>query len=293
MSQNEIVSTIGEDPELREMFYDFINVIFPGLDFKRWHELGFWTSDYVPHAILENGRIVSNIGVSRQKVLIHGEERIGIQIGAVGTTPDYRGKGLSRILMEHVLEKYGEIADLFFLYADEDVLDFYPKFGFRRCDGTIFEAESNLPIPAYSARKLSLDKPSDLELMRDMIDRRLDLTRLFGARDYGHITFWHLINVFPDRVHYVEEDDAILISSEKDGVVNVWEVIHTNPVDLLSVLPKAIASDRITRIRYHLPPDQLGFNFDRMLPDSDMPLFVRGKFPMDDVDFKFPLTAHT
>lgn len=293
MKQNVIVRTIGEDAGLREMFYRFVDVIFPGLDFKRWHELGFWTSDYVPHAIVKDGRIVSNIGVSRQKILVRGDELTGIQIGAVGTIPDYRGKGLSRILMEHILQKYGETADLFFLYADEDVFDFYPKFGFRRCDGTVFEAESNLPKPAYSAKELSLDDPSDLELIRDVIDRRRDLTRLFGARDYGHITFWHLINIFPGRVHYVEEDEAILILSERDGVVNLWEVIHTKPIDLHSVLPKAIASDRITKVRFHFPPDQLSFECDRKLVDEEMPLFVRGEFPLDDIDFKFPLTAHT
>ena len=54
----------------------------------------------------------------------------GIQIGAVGTLPEYRNKGLSKYLMDLVLDKYQDSTDISFLFANETVTEFYPKFGF-------------------------------------------------------------------------------------------------------------------------------------------------------------------
>lgn len=60
-----------------------------------------------------------------------------LSIGAVATKKDYRGRGLSRILMNHIIEKYDGVP--MYLYVNNDVVNFYPKFGFKR----VFE---KLPI---------------------------------------------------------------------------------------------------------------------------------------------------
>ncbi|WP_165778752.1 hypothetical protein [Leptospira perolatii] len=41
-------------------------------------------------------------------------------------------------LMKDALSDYEGKVDLFFLFANESVLDFYPKFGFRKIEETIF-----------------------------------------------------------------------------------------------------------------------------------------------------------
>lgn len=43
---------------------------------------------------------------------------------------NYRGRGLSRQLMEHIMATYEDIP--MYLSANESVLDFYPRFGFER-----------------------------------------------------------------------------------------------------------------------------------------------------------------
>lgn len=48
------------------------------------------------------------------------------------TDPDYRGRGLSRWLIDRVLEDFEQQVDFIFLYANDSVLDFYPKLGFKR-----------------------------------------------------------------------------------------------------------------------------------------------------------------
>ena len=48
------------------------------------------------------------------------------------TRPGHRGRGLARRLMEEVLRDWSGRCDGMFLFANGTVLDFYPRFGFRR-----------------------------------------------------------------------------------------------------------------------------------------------------------------
>ena len=50
------------------------------------------------------------------------------------TDPKYRGKGYSRILMEAIMKEYEGKVDGIYLYANDSVLDFYPRFGFTKRD---------------------------------------------------------------------------------------------------------------------------------------------------------------
>jgi hypothetical protein len=52
------------------------------------------------------------------------------QFGAVATRKRERGKGLSRLLMDHILSLYPDIPA--FLYANPSVINYYPRFGFRQ-----------------------------------------------------------------------------------------------------------------------------------------------------------------
>lgn len=46
------------------------------------------------------------------------------------TDCEYRNKGISRKLMDKVLQDWKDKCDAIYLYANDSVLDFYPKFGF-------------------------------------------------------------------------------------------------------------------------------------------------------------------
>ena len=49
--------------------------------------------------------------------------------------PDYQGKGVGRMIMEKMFEKYGDF-HMQMLTADGDAIDFYEKMGFSRAGKT-------------------------------------------------------------------------------------------------------------------------------------------------------------
>ena len=57
------------------------------------------------------------------------------------------------------------------------------------------------------------------------------------------------------------------------------------------VLAKLIDED-VASIIFHFPPDILDFRSDSV-EKSDTLLFIRGRFDLADLEFKFPVTAQT
>lgn len=281
------------DDRLRQKFNAFVQTVFPGADFETWYQKGFWLDDYVPFSIVMDDKIVSNVSITRMNIIIDHTELRGIQFGTVGTIPEYRKKGLSRYLMQYVLDKVEKSADFLFLFANENVLDFYPKFGFDKYLEVIFKLEAKIPKPNYLARKLNIDSISDFAIIKRLIGERLILSKLFGACNYGFITFWHILNLFPNNIYYIEDEDAILIISKRNGCLHIYDVIYSKEIDINTAIPKVIEGDEIKTIRYYFSPDQMHFKYDSVEKDFDSPLFVRGKFPIADMNFKFPATAQT
>ena len=99
-----------------------------GIDFTPWLERSLWGDTYQCHVILDKGRVVSNIAVLEMDLWVQGKPVHAAQLGGVATLPPYRSQGLSRQLMTYVLAQYPMPL---FLFANDSVLDFYPRFGFR------------------------------------------------------------------------------------------------------------------------------------------------------------------
>ena len=193
--------------------------------------------------------------------------------------------------MDLVLDKYQNSADLFFLFANETVTDFYPKFGFKQYNEVVHRSDSDIPASDYSARKLNISSESDFAILTNLLSRRAPLTKLFGAVDYGFITMWHVLNICKDDIYYLEDDDIIFIVTEKNRQLDIWEVIYDDQFDITEALPKII-SDKINSVNFHFPPDVLNYKYDST-KESDTLLFVRGEFKLSGRPSKFPVTAQT
>ncbi len=85
---------------------------------------------YIPHVLADGERVVSNVSVNIMHFDICGAKKNYIQLGTVMKDSSYCGKGLNRYIMEDILEEYRGNTDGIYLFANDTVLDYYPKFGF-------------------------------------------------------------------------------------------------------------------------------------------------------------------
>lgn len=93
----------------------------------------------------ENKKIIAHIGV-KEKFIQLNEYKFSITLlGGIAVDSAYRGKGLFKELMTHVLSEKKSDTTFFLLWSDQSKL--YEKFGFHLC-GTQFEySEKNLTSP--------------------------------------------------------------------------------------------------------------------------------------------------
>ncbi|WKK99868.1 GNAT family N-acetyltransferase [Paenibacillus amylolyticus] len=160
------------------------------INFEDWYQQGYWGERYIPYSYVDGDQVIANVSVNILELIIHGEKKKAIQIGTVMTHPDYRGKGLSTRLMNKVLEEYDNKYDYMYLFANESVLDFYPKFGFKPVEEHLFSINytaKKSPEPA-NIRKINVTNAVDLRLIQKLASERLPVSAAFCYRSCpGHI----------------------------------------------------------------------------------------------------------
>ena len=138
----------GFDPEYAVQLNVLMREVFD-FDFDFWFRRGMWSDKYESFSLIDAGRMVAHVGVSRMKLRVKGKEFFAIQLGGVATSPEARGQGHMRRLLGGVLRRYAETP--VFLFANDSVSDFYPKFGFSA-------ARTMRPVA-----RLSIDNPFEPE----------------------------------------------------------------------------------------------------------------------------------
>lgn len=125
----EIVKNYRDNKALRASFNALAEQTF-GLNFEQWYQDGFWTDCYDPYSVVMDGEVVANVSVNRTDMILGGGRMRLLQLGTVMTKPEYRNRGLIRKLMEEIFRDYPQ-AEGIYLFGGDDVVEFYPKFGFR------------------------------------------------------------------------------------------------------------------------------------------------------------------
>ncbi len=125
----KVIKDYRGDKELRTSFNELAKKTF-GLNFEDWYQNGFWGDNYNPYSIVIDDKVVANVSVNKTDMLLDGEIKHYLQIGTVMTDKEYRNKGLIRRIMEEIEKDYNGKIDGIYLFGNDGVIDFYPKFGF-------------------------------------------------------------------------------------------------------------------------------------------------------------------
>jgi hypothetical protein len=193
--------------------------------------------------------------------------------------------------MQHVLAQLSS-SDVVLSFANEDVLDFYPLFGFRQVTEWLYSAEHSVTPGAGPLRLLSIESSEDRKLLTRLAASALPVTERFGARRYASVLFWYWANYHADAFYYHEQDDAIVVAEQDMEVLRILDVLAPRPVDLTTYLPQLVSE----------PVDYIEFGFtpERVWPDAlpeleylESPLFIRGDVELPASPFKFPVLAQT
>ncbi|MFL5349096.1 MAG: GNAT family N-acetyltransferase [Hyalangium sp.] len=276
------------DRALQAAFCDYVPQVFRTVDFRRWCAWGEWNDDYRAFAVLDEGRVVANASVMRMRLCIEGREVIGYQLGAVGCVPSHRGRGLSRMVMQAALAYCGAAPVL--LFANENVRDFYPRFGFTPREQALFGTALHVEPEGEPAPVLELAEPHVRAGLVSLCDEGLAVTGRFGARGHGRIASWYAATAFSRPLRQLRGDVWVFAGVE-DGTLYIDDVFAREPFDLRAHIPRLI-DQPITAVRFGFTPERWWPRAGVVGEDTEAHLFVRNLAPPPG-PHRFPVMART
>ncbi|MGO3732054.1 MAG: GNAT family N-acetyltransferase [Vagococcus sp.] len=284
----------SRDIQLVESFNQLAKDVF-GIDFSLWYNHGYWNEDYIPYSFVVEDEVVANASVYRMTLTDGTSDYRAIQIGTVMTHPDYRGQGLSKALIDQILDEYTEKVDMIYLFANDTVLDFYPQFGFRRHNESQITLDTRAwkiddGVPPVLFEKISLDE--NRKLVERVVKNRRLMSNSLGVKDNANLFMFYAQVVFSERMYYSEELDT-LIMMEVDGTdCHLYDVVWTKDRDLSKVLPYMVPLE-CTRVVFHFNPrEELAGIKRESYSDDDDALFIQMNTSIGREYVKFPLTSH-
>ncbi|MEY9974672.1 putative acetyltransferase [Lysinibacillus sp. RC46] len=293
MGKYELVSDYRNNESLKESFNALAMKTFE-LDFRGWYNRGYWNDKYIPYSFVDEGKVISNASVNKMSIIIDGKMYKGIQIGTVMTDENYRNKGLAKQLMQYIMKEYENTYDFMYLFANDTVLDFYPKFGFTRLNESEFSldlANSSLQMK-MDAKVKQLTIENDLALLEKFAKNRHVNSTILDVEHNESLLMFYFTLVFHEAIFYVEDLETIVLMNEEEDTLHIYDIISLNAPNVEAVLA-SIVKKTTKKVVFYFTPD---FTIEGMtatiMPNDDDALFVLTKKSLLEDNFMFPLTSH-
>lgn len=230
--QYQFSNDIRDNAELRRSFCDLSIKTFD-LDFEDWYQNGYWGDKYIPYVLIDRGRVIANVSVNTISFRHRGEALRYVQLGTVMTDEAYRNQGLSRALMDRVLEDWEDRCDDIYLFANDSVLDFYPKFGFERaCE---FQYSGAAPDSFGDAYRLDMSSHQDRSMVLEY-HKKSNPFSAFAMEDNGSLVMFYCTKFMRESVYYSPSADAIIIADCDEGNLSLYDVFCDAGISLNSVI---------------------------------------------------------
>ncbi|NLL78716.1 MAG: GNAT family N-acetyltransferase [Clostridiales bacterium] len=288
-----IIKNYRENEMLRCSFCELAMKTF-GIDFESWYENGFWTDRYNPYSVLLDGRIVANVSVNRMEMYTPGKTFHFIQLGTVMTDEKHRNKGYIRMLMEEIFRDYEKNTDGFYLFANDTVCEFYPKFGFEPAQE--FRMEKHEKAEEWSADVseacyVPLATWEDWDAFQGHIERSVPNSR-FEMRDNAQLAMFYLSSVMKDNLYYVESEEAFSVAEISGNQLFLTAVYADHIVDLNRII--AAFGKEIEEVKLGFTPLEKNGFVAVPYKEEDCTLFLKGKgFEEYRKDMlRFPVLSH-
>lgn len=277
--------------DLRKSFNELAILVF-GINFEDWYQKGYWKDRYIPFSYVEGSKVIANVSVNLLDFVINGEKKRAIQIGTVMTHPEYRNQGLSKSLMNKVLEEYENKYDFMYLFANQNVLAFYPKFGFKPVNEYQFSMEYSAGQTEENIiRKLDGNNGKDLNFIYQFALERIPVSNRFSTDNTQELLMFYCIYVFNKNIYYIKDEEAIVIFEQEDRQLDIFDIVSKKEVNINKIL-SMISNQNTNQIVFHFTPDYRGMNIQGEIYKGNDVLFVKtsgnNQFP---AEVKHPLTS--
>lgn len=260
-NEYDFIKDVRVNQQVRKSFNLLAQNIFC-IDFEPWYQNGYWGDDYIPYVLLNGDKVVSNVSVNIINTRWKNQTKRYIQLGTVMTDKEYRSEGLSRWLIEKVLEDWKDNCDAIYLFANNSVLNFYPKFGFEKT--LEYQYHKIVNKKSRMVRKLDMSEAYDRKLLMDIYKFSNPFSALPMENNDGLLMFY-CSQFMRENIYYIEQYKAVVVAEYADenlvcydifcqGKCTIDDILCTmakqnTKIATLGFTPKLIKDFKITELK--------------------------------------------
>lgn len=269
------VTHYENDPVLWPAFNRLAKEVFD-FSFENWQEKGGNAGAFRPHTLFDGERAAANISVMPFRCSYDGKPHTFLGLYTVMVHPDYRRKGLARHIMEHILEEWNGRCDQMFLYANNKVLDFYPKFGFAPVQEQRFYRISVAGQPGMAMRRMDMDTPADFTLLRRRTAKAVPLARL-SVEDFWESASFHALWPLKGCFYDCTELEAVYAYNEDDSGLFLYDIFCNSQTPFETLLQAIPLKTGQRLFLGFTPPDENGWLFEPIHREDATTFLLTGK----------------
>ena len=284
-----ILKNYRQDKALRDSFNALAEKTF-GLNFEGWYKNGFWGDNYNPYSVVIDGEVAANVSLNRTDMLIDGERKCIYQLGTVMTEEKYRNQGMIRAIMEEI-EKDTADADGVYLFANDTVVEFYPKFGFRKGTEYLYNRKIE-QTGECEFENIPMKNHDDWAVLAKAMEETCVHSGCDMVKNPGLI-FFYVSQFMQECVYYCKRLDTYVVAEIEDGSLLLHNVFSKQAVALDEVI-RAFGG-RIKEVTLGFAPaDDTGFEKTE-LHEDDCTFFVKGAVfnDFEEKHLRIPSLSHT
>lgn len=274
-------------PGLRNGFMRLAKQTF-GIDFRPWYEQGFWDDHFLPYVLTFEGEVVASVCVNLLPVRTESQKKLYVQLGGVMTAHDFWGRGLSRTLMQQVLDDWKAQCHVLYLYANDSVVDYYPRFGFERAPEQGYKVVAK-GVPQEMQR---LDPLNDKDQwkMRHCFQQGNPYAA-FQVDTYNLLMFYTL-QWYRNDVYYLPEQDTLIVAKERDGHWTCCDIFGNSTLSLSELLG-CLRPNQEVQVDLGFTPSNRRDVIEYVLQEDDTTLFVHKDLenPFQQNKMRMPLLS--
>ena len=267
----ELIKGYHHNTVLRRSF-DALSIDTFGLSLEDWYQNRFWGDNYILYSIIEDNKVVANISVSITNMSFSGEMKKFIQLGNVMTDKDYRNRGYIRQIMNQIDAEYADKTDGIYLFANDTVLDFYPKFGFKRAKEYQYSKQV-LNSGECQYEKVIMDNTSAWDIMVSVMDKNQFQGRFDMIGNHELIMFY-VTKFMRKNVYFHKKSNTFVIAEIDAEQVLIHNVFSTTLVDIDDVFAWFGKNVKKAVLGF-VPMNSVGYKVEELKKENTT-MFIKG-----------------
>lgn len=284
-----IMKDYRNNEALRKSFNRLAEKTF-GLNFEDWYQRGYWREQYNPYSMVIENEIVANVSVNRTDFLWNGKCRHFIQLGTVMTEEKYRRQGYIRQIMEEIEKDYAQDCEGMYLFANDSVLTFYPKFGFRKAKEYQYTKAVDI-AEKQSAERITMQDRADWQRLENAIEHS-DAYSHFELTGNSGLILFYVIGWMQENVYYIKKYDTYVIAEIDGSALLIHNIFSPKKIPLDNVI--AAFGIEIKQVTLGFTPLEIqGYTICEH-KEEDCTLFVKGSslVQFEQEQLMVPTLAH-